>query len=164
MKKIFLSFPSSWLRQATGVFYQNLFSISEVNCQFIDMHPCLGSIFNVFQNKVSRRSTTAINTYKNLFDQHFAFLELLFLEFGQREVILLFMLGWALCYLFRVNKHWHRRMGWEIESSTVKGSISLNLRHCWVRFQLYLTANLVRYNLNLTLRCHRITILHLSQC
>ena len=50
------------------------------------MHPCLGSIFNVFQNKVSRRSTTAINTYKNLFDQHFAFLKLLFLEFGQRKV------------------------------------------------------------------------------
>jgi hypothetical protein len=41
------------------------------------------------------------------------FLELLFLEFGQRVVIF---------YLQKVNKHWHSRKGWGKESNTVKGT------------------------------------------
>ena len=58
------------------VFPAKLFSIGKVNCGFIDIHPCLGSILNVFHNKniytVSlNATTTAINTYKNLFDPHF---------------------------------------------------------------------------------------------
>ena len=33
-------------------FPANFVSIAEVNIQFIHMHPCLGSILNVFQNKI----------------------------------------------------------------------------------------------------------------
>jgi hypothetical protein len=66
-----------------ALFLAKLFSIVEVNCRFINIHPCLGSIFNVFHNKkyidsntVSlNATTTVINTYKKLFDV------------GQREVI-----------------------------------------------------------------------------
>jgi len=35
-----------------SVFSQKVFSIVEVNCQFIDMLPCLGSILNAFHNKL----------------------------------------------------------------------------------------------------------------
>jgi hypothetical protein len=35
-----------------SVFPQKLFSIVEVNCRFIDIHPCLGSILNAFHNKL----------------------------------------------------------------------------------------------------------------
>ena len=64
-------------------FPAKLFSI-EVNCRFIDIHPCLGSILNVFHNKLQyfiNTTTTAINTSKKkVFD------------FGQREIICLFTL------------------------------------------------------------------------
>jgi hypothetical protein len=46
-----------------------LFSISEVNCQFIDIHPSLSSILNVFHKKynvfykyIIYATTTSINT------------------------------------------------------------------------------------------------------
>jgi hypothetical protein len=33
-------------------FSHKLFSIAEVNSRFIDIHPCLGNILNVFHNKI----------------------------------------------------------------------------------------------------------------
>ena len=38
----------------TCFFPTNIFSIV-VNCRFIDIHPCLGSISNVFDNKIYRQ-------------------------------------------------------------------------------------------------------------
>jgi hypothetical protein len=35
-----------------GAFSLNFFSIAKVNIRFIHMHPCLGSILNVFHNKI----------------------------------------------------------------------------------------------------------------
>jgi len=52
--KIFLSDPGSCVRQATLVFSCKIVSIAEVNCRFIDKHPCLGSILNVFHTKIYR--------------------------------------------------------------------------------------------------------------
>ena len=57
-------------------FPTKLFSIAEENCRFIDIHSCLGSILNVFHNKMQcilyihlyiiNTSTTAINICKKL--------------------------------------------------------------------------------------------------
>ena len=49
--------------------------IAEINCQFIDIHPCLDSILNIIHNKIQciyqyiingTGTTTAINTCKNV--------------------------------------------------------------------------------------------------
>ena len=85
MKRIVLSYPGS--RQHDR-FPTKLFSIAEVNCRFIDIHPCLSSILNVFHYEMQcnikihyiNANSTAINTCKHLF------------SFGQREVICLFTL------------------------------------------------------------------------
>jgi hypothetical protein len=45
-------------------FLAKLFSIAEVNSRFIDIHPCLGSILNVFHKHIINATTTAINTCK----------------------------------------------------------------------------------------------------
>jgi hypothetical protein len=67
MKKNVLSYPGSWVRQATHAFSRKLFSIVEVNCRFIDIHQCFRSILNIFHNKNIQAislnaTTTVINT------------------------------------------------------------------------------------------------------
>jgi hypothetical protein len=41
-----------------------LFSVGEVNCRFIDIHPCIGSILIVFHNKIDVLSPIE-GTYQN---------------------------------------------------------------------------------------------------
>ena len=57
-KKIFLSYPGSWLRQAIHAFSHKIVFLVEVYCPFIDIHWCLGSILNVlvFHNKIYKQS------------------------------------------------------------------------------------------------------------
>ena len=45
-------------------FRSNFFSFVEVYCRFINIHPCLGSILNVFYKYIINATTTAINTCK----------------------------------------------------------------------------------------------------
>lgn len=49
------------------------------------------------------------------------------LSLGQMEVYLRSLL--SMYHLLKVNKRWHGRKRWEKEPNTVKGAISLNLRH-----------------------------------
>ena len=51
-KIFFLSYPGSWVRQATLLYSRKFIFIVELNCRFIGMHPCLGSILKVFHNKI----------------------------------------------------------------------------------------------------------------
>ena len=43
----FLSYPDSWVWQAT-----RSFSNAEVNCRFIDIYQCLSSVLNVFHYEI----------------------------------------------------------------------------------------------------------------
>ena len=111
-------------------FPAKLFSIAEVNCRFIDMHPSLHSIINVFHNKIYRPfPTTAIHTNKNELDPHFTFSGTKGGNFSFKSIQ-------------KVYKHWNCRKGWEKESTLWR------VQDCKIWDSL-------RLHLNLTIRCLR---------
>ena len=113
MKKIFLSYPGSRVRQATRHCWIKL-SIYSVLAVFL-MYFTIK--YNVFYKYIINATTTAINACKKLFDV------------GQREVVYFIYVSYltreSTLYFLNVSKYWKR---WEKEANIVKGA-----RFCYCR-------------------------------
>ena len=62
---LFLTKTSLFCLHSIERFPAKLFSVGEVNCRFIDIHPCIGSFLIVFNKYIIHDTTTAINTCKH---------------------------------------------------------------------------------------------------
>jgi hypothetical protein len=107
----------------TRFFPGKLFSIIEVNCRFIDIHPCLSSILNVLYNRIyiDRIFKSYHNSDKYLYEKSFDFGQ----RGGKKNVLCYLLTRENTLYFLKVNKHWQCKNGWEKESNTVKGCKSV---------------------------------------
>jgi hypothetical protein len=163
VKKIFLSYPGSWVRLISlrlgfrrnfylwkiqcRTFLRNpnlveirvrqatrpkkCLSIVELNCRFIDMHPCLCNILNVFHNVfykyIINATTTAITTCKKVIWR--------WSKGGKKNI-------WeSTLYFLNVKKYkkmyWHVRKRWEKESNTVKGAGFIFIEESITKYNYY---------------------------
>ena len=136
MKKIFLSYHGSRVRQATCCFSSKIvfhcwikLSIYSVLAIFL-MYFTIK--YNVFYKYIINATTTAINACKKVVWR--------WSKGGKKKNIYVnYLTRESTLYFLNVNKHWDDRKGWEKEWNTMKGARLLNLRHPRVRFKSYPT-------------------------